>query len=76
MVAARFIRGPIDGSVLLLPTSEPWPTFTVPVFEPITLQYFYVLAGRDFLLASREEMDLAPVYLYLYDEEFALETDR
>jgi hypothetical protein len=41
---ARFFRGPADGAILTLPKEAISPVFVIPEFEPITVEYFYLLA--------------------------------
>ena len=53
MIVARFFRGPIDGKVLTIP--EPTEHFVFAEFEPITVEWFYLLAG---------EIEDAFAYLY------------
>lgn len=57
MLVAKFFRGPFDGEQLILPTEKPWPRFVIPRFEPITIEYFYLLAGEE-----------DEVWCYLFDE--------
>lgn len=57
MIVARFYRGPYDGEVLTLPPEAVTKVFVIPEFEPITLEFFYFLAG-----------ELEDAVAYLYDE--------
>jgi hypothetical protein len=57
---ARFFRGPADGAILTLPKEAISPVFVIPEFEPITVEYFYLLAG-----------EIEDYFAYLYEEDLA-----
>lgn len=46
VILAKFVFGPFDQEVLVLPTPEPWPKFVIPHFGAITIEHFYLLAGQ------------------------------
>lgn len=56
MRLSYFVRGPIDGHYLPLPTEEPWPKFIVPEVGDLTVIYFYLYAGEH-----------ENLWLYLYE---------
>lgn len=61
MILAKFIWGPAHDQILTLPSEEPMEKFVIPQFDPITLEFFYLLAGFE-----------EPYWFYLYDEDFSL----
>lgn len=59
MILAKFVWGPAHDQILSLPQDEPTERFVIPQFDPITLEFFYLLAGFS-----------EPFYFYLYDEDY------
>lgn len=59
VIIAKLFRGPADGQVLTLPPEAATSVIVIPQFEPITIEFVYLLAGKQ-----------VDHWAYLYDEEY------
>jgi hypothetical protein len=63
MIIAKFVSGPMDGTILPLPLEEPIPVYVIPRPGLIMIPLYYLLAGQ---------IDYT-VWNYLYDELYTPE---